>query len=86
MSDITITQSDVKNILDASIINVKTVYDKCTVVSVQLPNGFIIIESSACVDPENYDEELGKSICMERVMNKIWELEGYKLQSEVEKL
>lgn len=60
-----------------------TVFDKCTVVSCQLPNGFVIVESSACVDPANYNEELGKIICKDRIINKIWELEGYRLQTEI---
>lgn len=79
----TVTQSLIQDIIDNSIIEVQTIFDKCTVVSCQLPNGFIIVESSACVDPANYDVKLGGKICMERITNKIWELEGYKLQDEI---
>ena len=77
----TVTPQQIKEIMDATKFDVKTVLGKCTVVSAQLPNGFIIVESSACVDPANYDEVLGTEICMKRIENKIWELEGYKLQS-----
>lgn len=79
----TVTSKDVNTILQGSQIDVKTVFNKCTVVTAQLPNGFIIIEHSACVDPVNYDEKLGAEICMKRIENKIWELEGYKLQSKL---
>nr|WP_254786645.1 Gp49 family protein [Cytobacillus oceanisediminis] len=72
-----------QDIIDNSIVEVQTIFDKCTVVSCQLPNGFIIVESSACVDPANYDVKLGAQICMERITNKIWELEGYRLQDEL---
>ena len=48
-----------------------------------LKNGFVIVESSSCVSPENYDADIGKEICRERALNKIWELEGYKLQSKL---
>ena len=64
-------------------ITVQTVFDKCTIVSCKLPNGFVIVESSACVSPENYDEELGVDICLDKIADKIWELEGYKLQDAI---
>jgi len=79
----TVTQQQVMDIYTNSKFDVKTIFGKCTVVSCQLPNGFIIVESSACVDPANYDEKMGWEICSQRIINKIWELEGYKLQSEV---
>ena len=37
----------------------------------------IVTETSACIDPENYDRDLGAKICMGRVRDKVWELEGY---------
>ena len=58
-------------------------FDKCTLVCVKLENGFVLTESSACVDPANYNEEIGKEICFERIKNKIWELEGYRSQCDI---
>lgn len=78
-----VTAAQIKDIMDQSTIEVQTVLGKCTVVTCQLPNGFIIVESSACVDPANYDENLGAEICLKRIENKVWELEGYKLQDSV---
>jgi Phage protein (N4 Gp49/phage Sf6 gene 66) family len=83
MSMIKVTSEQIAEILDNAKVEVKTILDKCTVVVCQLPNGFIIVESSACVDPENYSEELGKEICFKRIKNKVWELEGYRLQDIV---
>lgn len=83
MNKNTVTQAQINAIIDDANIEVKTILDKCTVVACQLPNGFIIIESSACVDPANYDEALGAEICMKRIINKLWELEGYVLQSKL---
>lgn len=80
MSDIKVTQEQVNKILANSKIDISTVFGKCTVVAVQLPSGFILVESSACVDPENYDAELGRQICMKRIEDQIWLLEGYYLQ------
>lgn len=55
-------------------------HGKCTVVVAQLPNGFILTESSACVDPANYDVNIGIECCKKRIIDKIWLLEGYRLQ------
>lgn len=79
----TITQEYVDDILSSSKINIETVFDKCTIVSCQLPNGFVIVESAACVDPKNYDEDMGVDICLDKITDKIWELEGYRLQHEL---
>lgn len=79
----TLTDEYIDEIIDNSDISVSTVFDKCTVVVCKLPNGFVITESSACVSPENYDKEIGIEICMNRIRDKIWELEGYKLQCEL---
>lgn len=47
-----------------------------------LENGFEIMESSACIDPANFDFEIGKEIVEKRLENRLWELEGYRVQSE----
>lgn len=57
--------------------------NKTTIVVATLPNKFVIVESSSCVDPANFDEQIGQDICMDRITNKIWELEGYCLQKKV---
>lgn len=79
----TVTPEMIEEIMNNAEVHVETVFDKCTIVSCKLPNGFVVTESSACVSPENYDEDMGFEICMERIVNKVWELEGYKLQSEL---
>ena len=83
MTKNTITQEHIDALIRESQINVKTVFGKCTIVAVQLKNGFVLVESSSCVDPLNYNEAMGMSICIDRIKNKLWELEGYKLQNEL---
>lgn len=78
-----VTKEMIEKIINNSEIEVQTIHDKCTIVSCKLPNGFIIVESSACVSPENYDEDMSVEICMDRIIDKVWELEGYRLQSEL---
>lgn len=67
-------------IMEHSEINIQTMFDKCTVVTCKCPNGFVITESSACVSPDNYDEDTGVDICLNKIEDKLWELEGYMLQ------
>lgn len=50
-----------------------------------LPNGFQVgYGESACVDPNEFDEELGKKFAKERATisaeNELWKLEGYLLK------
>ena len=60
-----------------------TLGDKTTVVRAILRNGFEIVESSACVSAENYDETMGRAICMEKIKDKVWFLLGFLLQTAV---
>ena len=75
-----ITKEYIDKIVEKTEFNVTTVFDKCTVVVAKLPNGFVITENSACIDKKNYNRNLGYEICREKIINKIWELEGYLLQ------
>lgn len=80
-----ITKAHVERIFRNSTVWTETIFEKCTVVACQLPNGFILTESSGCVDKENYDKVLGYQICVKKIKNEIWKLEGYKLQDELSK-
>lgn len=59
----------------------KTMGNRTTVVRCVLRNGFEIVESSSCVDPKNYSEDMGHDICMKKIKDKIWELLGFLLQT-----
>lgn len=74
----TVTQQMVEDFITCR--EVHTVGKKTTVVHATLKNGFEIIESSSCVDPANYSEELGAKICMKRIKNQVWHLLGFALQ------
>lgn len=79
----TIKKEQIEQLLNEAEVTATTVFEKVTVVAVQLPSGFVVVESSGAVDKENYDFELGKKICLERIEDKLWELEGYVLQKEL---
>lgn len=75
----TITKELVDNfVVDYDVFTKK---DKITIVIATLKNGFTIVESSACVDPANYDEKIGADICKERITDKIWNHLGFLLQT-----
>lgn len=79
----TVTQSVIDELMESCDIAVTTAFDKCTIVACKLPNGFVLVESSSCVDPANYDEDMGVDICMKNIEKKLWELEGYLLQNQL---
>jgi len=80
-TDISISQTMVDDFIKE--VHVSTIGDKTTLVRVILANGFEIIESSACVDKENYSEEIGGEVCLGKIKNKVWMLLGFLLQTAV---
>lgn len=80
-----ITKEDIDNILSKTLVKVEKYGDKTVVLMATLPNGFVIVESSSCIDPVNFDMSIGEEICMDKLVNRIYELEGYKLQCELNK-
>ena len=79
----TITKAEIEAVLQGSVFQDVKMGKKTTVLHCTLPNGFELVESSACVDPNNYDHAIGVKICMDRILNRIWALEGYRLQCEL---
>lgn len=78
-----ITEKMVEDFIDSSKIVVQKMSPKTTTVLVELPNGYIIVEASSCVDPANYDLELGTKICKKRIQEKVWMLLGFLLQTAI---
>ena len=79
---ISVKKETIDHLLEKSKIIVETKLDKVTVVTVKLPNGFILIESSGAIDKENYSEELGKECCLNKIKNKLWMLEAYYITNK----
>ena len=81
---VSVTQEQVNENMQA--VSVQTLEDfgkKITHVSVRMKNGFVLTEDSICVDPANYDESIGKDVCLGRIENKVWFLLGYALQDKI---
>lgn len=85
MTDNRVKPEQINAIIDGAEITLEDRFGCMTVVHAKLHCGFIITETSACIDPANYDRTIGLAACMTRIRNKVWELEGYhKMRSTVE--
>ena len=86
MNDNRVKPEDVAAIISESEIVAEDRFGCMTVVHCKLPCGFVVTETSACIDPANYDREIGTGICMKRIEDRVWELEGYyKMRAAHEK-
>lgn len=74
----TVTQDDVDSFIVS--IDYTRLGDRTTIVKATLANGFILVESSSCVDAKNFDMKVGTDICIEKIKDKIWFLLGFLLQ------
>ncbi|MGE7132648.1 Gp49 family protein [Lysinibacillus xylanilyticus] len=84
MSKNTVTQEQIDNIIKQSAFEVfHRVHEKQCLVVAKLPNGFTVVGESACVDPANYDEQIGYDLAVKHIKNRLWELEGYALQNKL---
>lgn len=82
-TNITVTPEEVaENMKDVLVRTVVEFGKPCTYVTVRMKNGFTLRESTTCVDPAKYNEEIGKQICLEKIEDKVWFLLGYALQTE----
>lgn len=77
---LTITNTQVEDVLKRSKIDVSTYESRTTVVHVTLPNGFIITETSSSAKERMYNKEIGKEICLEKIRDKIKELYSFHLR------
>ena len=72
MSD-PIPEEEVAQVIDDSEIEVVKMGRKTTVMHATLPSGFELVVYSACVDPEDYSEDIGKGICMNKLKKQVWQ-------------
>jgi hypothetical protein len=53
---------------------------RTTICQITLANGFTVLGMSSCVDINNFNKSIGEKIAWEDALDKIWLLEGYRLQ------
>lgn len=73
-----ITKDDVTRFI--ANVETSTLGAKTTTVLATLINGFELAATSACVDPENYDEQIGRIYAMGDVEDALFQLLGFLLQ------
>ena len=73
-----LSENDITGFFDT--VDARKMGEKTTVVKATLINGFEMVDGSSCVDPKNYNEELGTKICVGRMREKVWMLLGFVLQ------
>lgn len=83
MTNIKVTPEEVQENMQDVIVRTLDDFGKpCTYVTVRMKNGFTLRESTTCVDPANYNEEIGKQVCLKKIEDKVWFLLGYALQEK----
>lgn len=83
MSNNRVTQEEIDALLDASETQEHIFWDKELIVSYKLPSGFTIAGRAACIDPANFDLEIGRKVARENAEHQLWQLEGYRKQLEL---
>jgi hypothetical protein len=69
--------------IDAAIVNAQYHHfpgTNHTVCCLTLANGHTVVGESACVSGDNFKEAIGRDIAYRNARDKIWPLEGYRLQ------
>ncbi|WP_419635222.1 Gp49 family protein [Thiolapillus sp.] len=82
MSDNKITREHIESVIEKKDFH-KIKGTTITLCVLTLKNGYTVTGESACVDPENFDDEIGKQVAYQHAFEKIWRLEGYLLQQKL---
>lgn len=56
---------------------------KTTVVVLTMENGYEVVGTSACVDPNEYDREIGVYWAIKDALKKVADIVGYVRQSQI---
>lgn len=54
-----------------------------TICAITLKNGFTVVGDSACIDPNNFDQVIGQEVAYDNAFEKLWQLEGYRVKSQL---
>ncbi|UZV39997.1 hypothetical protein LPP2_g29 [Leptolyngbya phage LPP-2, strain SPI] len=78
-----VTFEQVEALLDSCEVQETIFWDKELVVSYKLPNGFTVLGRGACVDPKNFDINIGRTVARQQAADTVWLLLGYELQNKL---
>lgn len=77
--DVRLTEAEIETIFNESDIEVSTLWDRITIMTVRLPNGFVLNTSATTLTSEDFDVEIGTAICERRIKAKIAQYTGFSL-------
>lgn len=83
MTNNRVTQEEIDALLDAAETQEHVFWEKELIVSYKLPCGFTVSGRGACVDPANFNLEIGRKVAREDAENQLWKFEGYRKQLEM---
>lgn len=75
-----VKKADLERLLDSAVRQECVFFGKKLVTCYQFPNQFTIQVESSVIDRHKFDLEIGRSLCYERALHEMWQLEGYLLQ------
>ncbi len=74
-----VTEDKIESVvLDVEYVRSK-IHPTLTLCILSLRNGFCVVGQSACCDPKEFDEAIGRDVAYSDARSKIWQLEGYLL-------
>lgn len=74
-----ITPEDVAAFVALSTQNAEKIGEKTTLVARKYPTGIEDYATSSCVDPKNYDREIGEKFASEKLDDRVWTFLGWLL-------
>jgi Phage protein (N4 Gp49/phage Sf6 gene 66) family len=77
-----VTEAEIDDLLSRSTIEEHVFHKKELIVSYLLPNGFTVTGKGACINPENFDINIGRKVAQNDVKDQLWQLQGYLRQIE----
>ena len=75
-----LTNDDIDKFIGKGTITTTKVGVKTTLVEFVAPTGFTEYATSSCIDPANYDENLGHNYAMKDITKNLWKYLGFMLQ------
>lgn len=53
-----------------------------TIAILEIAGGFQLVGTSACLNPDDFNDTLGRQIARQKAFDRLWELEGYHRMRE----
>ncbi len=77
-----VDEAYIAKLMESAKFKAYTFFGHVTVLAAEFENGYVIVESTGCVDPKNYDLNVGKQICREQIEHRLWQLVGWQAANE----